>query len=48
MENNSKSTTAAAAAKNLSFRSKNLLLGDQYFTEQVSPNSSLFDFSDIT
>ena len=25
-----------------------MLLGDQYFTEQLSPNSSLFDFSEIT
>ena len=37
-----------AAANNEAFKSKNMLLGDQYFTEQLSPNSSLFDFSEIT
>ena len=37
----SRATNAAASAKNL-------LLGDQFFTEQLTPNSSLFNFSEIT
>jgi len=32
----------------IAFKTKNLLFGDQFFTEQLSPNSSLFDFSEIT
>ena len=43
MENKKQSAAFAEA-----FKSKNMLLGDQYFTDQLSPNSSLFDFSEIT
>lgn len=38
MEN--KKPTGASLAKNL--------LADQFFTEQLTPNSSLFNFSEIT
>jgi hypothetical protein len=51
MENKKQAVLANGFNKNNLSHSKgnsNLLFGDQFFTEQLSPNSSLFDFSEIT